>query len=120
MADRRSWGAAVRPASSWEQPPPTITVEATYPGASAQVLVGDYCRPDRATGQRRREHESRCGRNARNDGAYRLAVTFNDRAEFPNLAQVLVQNRAALALPMLPARRHGPGRHGQEGNHPRR
>ena len=36
--------------------PPTIQVTANYPGANAKTLVETVALPDRATGQRRREH----------------------------------------------------------------
>ncbi len=36
--------------------PPTVTITATYPGASAEVIAADRRHADRAGGQRRRRH----------------------------------------------------------------
>ena len=36
--------------------PPTVNVNCTYPGASAEVVAETVARADRAAGQRRREH----------------------------------------------------------------
>ena len=44
---------------------------------------------------------STCRRSARNDGTYSLTVTFKVGTNL-NMAQVLVQNRVALASPVLP------------------
>ena len=36
--------------------PPTVSIRATYPGASAEVLAADRRHADRAGGERRRQH----------------------------------------------------------------
>ncbi len=96
-----------RPPSVWEQPGPTITVEAAYPGASAEVVADTVAAPveQQVNGvERMVSMRSQC----KNDGLYRLMVTFDGRADL-NLSQVLVQNRVALALPMLPDAVKAPG-----------
>jgi multidrug efflux pump subunit AcrB len=81
--------------------PPTITVEAAYPGATASTVEQTTAVPieQQINGVEHLRHlRSRCGR----DGSYRLEVSFAPGTDL-NLAQVLVQNRVALALPALPA-----------------
>ena len=80
--------------------PLVISVEAVYPGASAQVVADTVAAPieQQVNGvEKMRYMRSRCS----NDGTYTLHVTFaaDDDA---NMMQVLVQNRVALALPVLP------------------
>ncbi|HEV3145728.1 MAG TPA: efflux RND transporter permease subunit [Gemmataceae bacterium] len=81
--------------------PPTIVVEATYPGANANVLADTVATPieQEINGleglQRLRSY---CG----NDGTFSLVVSFAPGTDL-NVAQVLIQNRASLALPKLPA-----------------
>jgi len=77
-----------------------ISVEAVYPGASAQVVADTVAAPieQQVNGvEKMRSMRSRCN----NDGTYTLHVTFAEGAD-ANMAQVLVQNRVALALPVLP------------------
>lgn len=79
----------------------TITVEATYPGANAQTVADTIAAPieQQVNGVERQAHLwSRCT----DDGTYTLTVTF-ERGMDPNIAQALVQNRVALAQPILPA-----------------
>jgi multidrug efflux pump subunit AcrB len=80
---------------------PVVVVEATYPGANAQVVADTVAAPieqqvDGVEGMR--SLSSQCT----SDGAYRLTVTFRRGTDL-NMAQVLVQNRVSLALPVLPA-----------------
>jgi multidrug efflux pump subunit AcrB len=80
---------------------PAIVVEASYPGANAQVVADTVAAPieqqiDGVEGMV--SMSSQCT----NDGDYRLTVTFRPRTDL-NMAQVLVQNRVSLALPVLPA-----------------
>jgi len=96
--------------------PPTVQVDCAYPGASAQVGRRDG-------GRRRSSSRSTawricctCRRSARTTGAYSLTVTFKQGIDL-NVAQVLVQNRVSLALPLLPGRDQADRRdHPQEGS----
>jgi multidrug efflux pump len=80
--------------------PPTVQVTASYPGASAQVVSDVVASPieQQVNGVERMLYmSSQCT----NDGNYTLNVTFEVGADL-NMAQVLVQNRVALAMPQLP------------------
>src|SRR3954453_13632765 len=80
--------------------PPTVQVTATYPGANAQVVADSVAAPieQQVNGVERMLYmSSQCT----NDGAYTLTVTFDLGTDL-NIAQVLVQNRVALAMPQLP------------------
>ena len=80
---------------------PALTVEAVYPGATASVAEEKLAAPleHQIMGvEHMRRLRSRCGR----DGSYRLEVSFAPGTDI-DLAQKLVQNRVAVALPALPA-----------------
>src|SRR5271156_2345660 len=80
--------------------PPTIEVSANYPGANAQVVVDTVAAPieQQVVGVEGMLYmSSQCT----NDGTYVLTVTFHNGVDL-NMAQVLVQNREALAEPILP------------------
>ena len=80
--------------------PPTVAVIANYPGASAKVVADSVAAPieQQVNGVERMLYmSSQCT----NDGAYNLTVTFELGTDL-NMAQVLVQNRVALAMPQLP------------------
>jgi multidrug efflux pump len=80
--------------------PPTVRVNCTYPGASAEVVAQTVAAPieQQVNGVERMLYmESQSA----NDGSYSLSVVFEQGMDL-NLAQVLVQNRVNLALPMLP------------------
>ncbi|MBN1395015.1 MAG: efflux RND transporter permease subunit [Pirellulales bacterium] len=80
--------------------PPTVSVIANYPGASAKVVADSVAAPieQQVNGVERMLYmSSQCT----NDGAYNLTVTFELGTDL-NMAQVLVQNRVALAMPQLP------------------
>ena len=80
--------------------PPTVSVMATYPGASAQVVSDSVAAPieQQVNGVERMLYmSSQCT----NDGVYNLTVTFELGTDL-NMAQVLVQNRVSLAMPQLP------------------
>src|SRR5581483_9640604 len=76
--------------------PPTVTVMASYPGASARVVADTIGAPieQQVNGVERMLYMSS---QSTNDGNYVLTVTFEVGADL-NLAQVLVQNRVALAM----------------------
>jgi multidrug efflux pump len=80
--------------------PPTIQVDCNYPGASAQVVAQTVAAPieQQVTGV---EDMLYMSSQSTNDGSYSLTVTFKPGVDL-NLAQVLVQNRVALAQPALP------------------
>ncbi len=80
--------------------PPTIEVSAMYPGANAQVVADTVAAPieQQVVGVEGMLYmSSQCT----NDGTYVLTVTFHNGVDL-NMAQVLVQNREALAEPILP------------------
>ena len=80
--------------------PPTIFVQATYPGASAETVADTVATPleEQINGV---ENMLYMSAQCSSDGSMRLAVTFNVGMD-PNTAQVLVQNRVDGALPRLP------------------
>ncbi len=80
--------------------PPTVRVTANYPGASAQVVADTVAAPieQQVVGVEKMLYMSSASNN---DGSYTLDVTFELGTDV-NMAQVLVQNRVAIALPKLP------------------
>ncbi len=84
-----------------EVTPPTVQVTAFYPGANAQTVRDTVAAPieEQISGVEGMMYmSSRCG----NDGSYNLVVTFKLGTD-SDMAQVLVQNRLSLALPVIPA-----------------
>jgi hydrophobic/amphiphilic exporter-1 (mainly G- bacteria), HAE1 family len=81
--------------------PPTVQVTTRYPGASAQVLVDTVALPieEQVNGV---ENMLYMQSTSASDGTYTLIVTFAIGTD-PDFAQVLVQNRVAIALPSLPS-----------------
>ena len=80
--------------------PPTVVVSAVYPGANAKVVADTVAAPieQQVNGVENMMYmSSTCG----NDGSYTLTVTFKPGTDL-NIAQVLVQNRVALAQAVLP------------------
>lgn len=80
--------------------PPTVEVSAVYAGANAQVVADTVAAPieQQVNGVEGMLYmSSQCT----NDGMYALTVAFRPGTDL-NLAQVLVQNRVALAQPVLP------------------
>jgi len=80
--------------------PPTVNVTCQYPGASAQVVAETVAAPieQQVNGVENMMYMSSVSAN---DGNYSLTVTFKHGVDM-NLAQVLVQNRVSLAMPLLP------------------
>ena len=80
--------------------PPTVLVTTSYPGANAQVLSDTVASPieQEINGvQGMLYMSSTCA----SDGSYSLTVTFDVGTDLDR-AQVLVQNRVAIAVPRLP------------------
>ena len=80
--------------------PPTVAVSATYPGASATVLLDTVAAPieQEVNGVEGMLYmSSTCA----NDGTYNLTITFEVGMDM-DMATVLVQNRVTTALPTLP------------------
>src|SRR3981081_3039396 len=80
--------------------PPNVRVTANYPGANAQVVADTVAAPigEQVVGVEGMLYMSS---NSNNDGSYTLDVTFALGTDV-NMAQVLVQNRVAIAQPALP------------------
>jgi multidrug efflux pump subunit AcrB len=84
-----------------EVTPPTVQVTALYPGANAQTVRDTVAAPieEQVSGV---EGMMYMTSRSTNDGAYNLTVTFKLGTD-SDMAQVLVQNRVSLALPVIPA-----------------
>src|SRR5437667_3901464 len=80
--------------------PPTVRVSANYPGANAQVVADTVAAPieQQVVGVEGMLYMSS---QSSNDGSYTLDVTCALGTDV-NMAQVLVQNRVAIAEPTLP------------------
>jgi multidrug efflux pump len=80
--------------------PPTVQVTAVYPGANAYTLRDTVAAPieEQVSGVEGMMYmSSQCT----NNGTYTLTVTFKLGMD-SDMAQVLVQNRVSLALPVIP------------------
>ena len=80
--------------------PPAVVVTTVYPGANATTVRDTVAAPieEQISGVEGMLYmSSRCT----NDGAYNLLVTFQPGTN-SDMAQVLVQNRVSLALPVIP------------------
>ncbi len=80
--------------------PPTVQVTCNYPGANAHEVANAVAAPieQQVNGvESMMFMSSQCA----NDGSYNLTVTFHHGIDV-NMANVLVQNRVNLAVPLLP------------------
>ncbi|SMF60891.1 efflux RND transporter permease subunit [Allosphingosinicella indica] len=80
--------------------PPTVTVAATYPGASAETVAETVAAPieQEINGVDGMLYQSS---QSTGDGRVTITVTFRSGTDL-DAAQVLVQNRVAIATPRLP------------------
>ena len=80
--------------------PPTIAIQAAYPGASAETLAETVAAPieQEVNGV---ENMLYMSSSSTSDGVVAVTVTFQPGTDL-DAAQVLVQNRVALAEPRLP------------------
>lgn len=81
--------------------PPTVTVSTSYPGATAETVANTVATPieEQVNGVEKMLYmSSQCN----NDGSMRLTITFAVGTNL-DIAQVQVQNRVAIAQPLLPA-----------------
>ena len=90
-----------RDATTPQLSPPTIIVDATYPGASAQIVVDTIAAPieQQVNGVEKMLH---MWSRSTNKGTYSLQITFEHGVAL-DAAQSLVQSRVDLALRVLPA-----------------
>jgi multidrug efflux pump subunit AcrB len=82
--------------------PPTVVVTAFYPGANARTIADTVATPieEQVNGVSGMLYMSS---QSTNTGSMTLTVTFAQGTD-PNIAQVLVQNQVAIALPLSPRR----------------
>src|ERR1700742_4444499 len=80
--------------------PPTVQVTTRYPGASAKTIIDTIALPieQQVNGVQNMIYMQS---TAASDGTYTLTITFPTGTD-PDQAQVLVQNRVAIAMSSLP------------------
>ena len=80
--------------------PPTVSITATYPGASAKTLEDTVTQviEQKMTGL---DHFRYMSSNSDSSGNVTITLTFEPEAN-PDIAQVQVQNKLQLATPLLP------------------
>ncbi len=80
--------------------PPTVQVSCVYPGANAKVVAETIASPieEQVNGV---EDMMYMSSQSTNDGSYTLTITFKVGTDL-DMAQVRVQNRVAIAQPLLP------------------
>src|SRR4051812_46301886 len=87
--------------------PPTVVISTNYPGANAKVVADTVAAPieQQVNGV---ENMMYMSSTSSADGSYQLTITFEIGTNLDD-AQVLVQNRIAVATPQLPeeVRRQG-------------
>ncbi len=81
--------------------PPTVSVSAAYPGASAEVIA-DVVGGPLETAINGVDNMLYMSSTSSNSGQYSLSITFEVGTD-PDIAQVNVQNRSQLAMSQLPA-----------------
>jgi multidrug efflux pump subunit AcrB len=100
-------GALALPLAAWywftgasAGPRPVVVVEVVYPGANAQTVADTVAAPieQQVNGV---ERMWQMVSESRQDGTYTLRILFQPGTDV-QMAQVLVQNRVSLALPVLP------------------
>ncbi len=93
-----SWSLGSAAAAA--RPGPVLVVRADYPGANCRLVADTIAAPieQQVEGT---EGLVRLWSRSGNDGTYTLRAVFKPGVD-PNIAQVLVQNRVALAMPVLP------------------
>ena len=81
--------------------PPSVSLSISYPGANAQVVQDTIAAPieQAVNGVQGMLYMSS---TSGSDGSYSLSITFEVGTNL-NTALVMVQNRVALALPLLPS-----------------
>ena len=89
--------------------PPSVSLSISYPGANAQVVQDTIAAPieQAVNGVQGMLYMSS---TSGSDGSYSLSITFEVGTNL-NTALVMVQNRVALALPLLPTAVQSPGNH---------
>src|SRR5512140_1288454 len=80
--------------------PPAVNISATYPGASAKVIEDSVTQ---IIEQNMKGLDGLISMSATSEASGRAAITLTfDNATDPDIAQVQVQNRLQLAMPLLP------------------